>query len=166
MENPEVDPDTVFQSLAVGVVWVDNNIPIFDDRVVEFLDDERIEDGWTEALLQRLRTAIASIESTITLRDPRFPVFSQDPNPNFRRCSPSDAVEIPAAGCIVERGLPSWFHKLAKVRELVKVVHGSEDEEESDNNDEELCDMDAAGENQPGNDAGNTLKNSISAIRR
>ena len=160
VENPEVDPDTVFQSLAVGVVWVDNNIPIFDDRVVEFLNDERIEDGWTEALFQRLRTAMASIESTITLRDPQFPVFSQDPNPNFRRCFPSDAVEIPAAGCIVERGLPSWFHKLAKVRELVKVVHGSEDEEESDNNDEELSDMDAAGENQPGNDAGTTLKNS------
>ena len=160
VENPEVDPDTVFQSISVGVVLVDNNIPIFDDRVVEFLNDERIEDGWTEALLQRLRTAMASIESTITLRDPRFPVFSQDPNPNFRRCFPSDAVEIPAAGCIVERGLPSWFHKLAKVRELVKVVHGSEDEEESDNNDEELSDMDAAGENQPGNDAGTTLKNS------
>ena len=137
---------------------------------------------------------MASIESTITLRDTLIPVFSKDPNHNFRRCCPSEAVEIPAAGCIVEHGKPIWLHKfkkLAKVRE--QVVDGSEADEESDDSDieneefessgdnnesgffslcsrvssvdEELGYMDAAGENEPGSGAGTTLKNSISAIQ-
>ena len=138
-EAQDVEFDEILK--AAGVVLVDHNMPLLDERDVDWNNDERIEDGSTEEQRQRLRTAIASIQSTITLRDPEIPVFSVDPNPNFRRCCPSDPVEIPAAGVIVERGKPKWVHelrklrKLAEVRKLAEGLDGSQDDEESDDND-------------------------------
>ena len=148
-EKPEVDPGTVFQNISAGVVLVYHHMPLLDERVVDWTNDERIEDGSTEEQRQRLRTAMASIPSTLTLRDPEIPVFSEDPNPNFRRCCPSDPVEIPAAGCIVERGSPKWVHelrKLAKVRKLGKGQDGSQDDEESDDNDSDDDEFESSGD--------------------